>query len=319
MKIYFRGKQVHWAYLDGRLVYSAARRPEAMLLPLLPHWFREIADYLALMETESEELDGFFQAMGRVRDNLFVQTCDEPTIKQFEGLFGIVPDLSSETMGLRRARILNRMSVQPPFTMRFLRGKLDQIIGPDKWTMRMDYPNYTLYIEAAAENQTWAGEVLATINTIKPCHIVYRNNPLVATGMRLCETVGQDDLAFRCKLGKWKLGKYPFGTYTDRGVIVTPEQKTILEQMLGDVAAFTAGDVYAARVNGTVRITEFEEKRAEGALATIAYLVTPAHTGTITQLELLNADGQVLERSPVYIPIGDAVRITHRIPVKEGT
>lgn len=318
-ELYYRGRPIKRGYFRGRVVYRAPWREGADLLAYLPHWFRGLRDYLELMETESEEMDGLWRCMEQVRKNLFVQSCDEATIKAFEGLFGIIADLPAETMALRRERILNRLSVQPPFTMRFLRGKLDQLIGPGKWTVRMDYPNYTLYIEAAAENQSWAGEVLATINTIKPCHIVYRNNPLLVAGLRLSETVGQEDLAYHYHLGGWVLGALPFGTYTDRGGIVTAEQKTILEQLLGDVAAFTAEDVACARVNGVTEITRFEEKKAEGALCTVAYLVSPAQAGTITQLELLNAAGQVLERAPVYIPVGDAVRITHRIPVKEGT
>ena len=56
-----------------------------------------------------------------------------------------------------------------------------ELIGPDRWQVTVDYPNYTLYIDSAAENQAWATEVAITVNTIKPCHIVYRSRPYTGT------------------------------------------------------------------------------------------------------------------------------------------
>ena len=39
--------------------------------------------------------------------------------------------------------------------------------------MEVDYPNYTLYIEAAVEDQQYFSEMSVTMDIIKPCHIVY--------------------------------------------------------------------------------------------------------------------------------------------------
>lgn len=110
----------------------------------------------------------------------------------------------------------------------------------------------------------------------------------------------------------------PFANQEDMGVIITADQHTIKTALLEGVASYTASDVAKARLNGEVEISVFDVKAASGNTATIAYTVTPSQTALITQIELLSADGSVLEQASVYVPIAEAVQITHRIPVKEG-
>lgn len=291
---------------------------ETDILQYLPDWFRQIKDYRELMKTESGQFDVLAAFMEAVHGNFYLRKADLRTVADWEGLFSITPDPSVETLEFRRSRIINRLSATPPFTLTFLYERLDLLIGKDKWSVVMDYPNYTLYVEASAENQTWAGEVLATINTIKPCHIAYISRPLVTLSVCMSETVGLTELIQHYRLGYWGLGARAFSSIEDRGVIIMPNQKTLQPQMLADTAAFIASDVAAVRINGTVLISNFSIRSASGNVAAIEYMVNAAQAKTVTQIELLNADGKVLELASVYVPVSDPVQITHRIPVKEG-
>lgn len=114
---------------------------------------------------------------------------DAGAVSQWEQIFKIVPDTQSESLSFRRARLLNRVSTRPPFTLRFLYQKLDELIGPGKWTVSVDYPNYTLYVESSAEDQQYATEVLYTIGKMKPAHIVYRNRPYLQTDLQVAESI----------------------------------------------------------------------------------------------------------------------------------
>lgn len=169
MDIFFKGRRICRGYYQRRKVYQAQWAEGADLLACLPHWFRELQDFHALMETETEELEGLLSAMERVRKNLFVQTGDEPTIRQMEGLFGILAG-TSESLAFRRVRVLNRLSIQPPFTLRFLYGKLDQLAGQGRWEVRVDYPGCGLYV-SVMESIASPREILTTLDIIKPCHI----------------------------------------------------------------------------------------------------------------------------------------------------
>lgn len=144
--------------------------PETDLCQYWPPWFREILDFQALCRTEGEELRVLAAFMDRIHRNLFVQTMDEGTAAAWEAIFRIVPNPVTETLAFRRDRILNRLSMRPPFTLPFLYQRLDALFGPGNWEVEMDYPGYTLYIEAAVEDQQYFSEMSVTMELIKPCH-----------------------------------------------------------------------------------------------------------------------------------------------------
>lgn len=287
------------------------------LLALLPPWYREVLDYQELCRTETAQFEALADEIIGVADNFFFQTMDEGAVSMWEQVFQIVPNPSTESLDFRRARVLNRITTRPPYTLGFLYQKLDELIGPGEWTVTVDYPNYTLYIESAAQNQNYATELAFTINRIKPAHIVWVNSPFVRTGLLLSETISSAQRTYNYKLGSWELGLLPFATDGPEGVIKMPETPSIQQALLTGVANFVSGDVASARVNGTISIADLT-KSVEGAEMTVTYTVLPSQTTEITALELLDGEGNVLTSSTVYIPVTTNVVMKHIIPVAEG-
>lgn len=287
------------------------------LLALLPPWYREVLDYQELCRTETAQFEALADEIIGVADNFFFQTMDEGAVSMWEQVFQIVPNPSTESLDFRRARVLNRITTRPPYTLGFLYQKLDELIGPGEWTVTVDYPNYTLYIESAAQNQNYATELAFTINRIKPAHIVWINSPFVRTGLLLSETISSAQRTYNYKLGSWELGLLPFATDGPEGVIKMPETPSIQQALLTGVANFVSGDVASARVNGTIPIADLT-KSVEGAELTVTYTVLPSQTTEITSLELLDGEGNVLTSSTVYIPVTTNVVMKHIIPVAEG-
>ena len=287
------------------------------LLALLPPWYREVLDYQELCRTETAQFETLADEIIGVADNFFFQTMDEGAVSMWEQVFQIVPNPSTESLDFRRARVLNRITTRPPYTLGFLYQKLDELIGPGEWTVTVDYPNYTLYIESAAQNQNYATELAFTINRIKPAHIVWVNSPFVRTGLLLSETISSAQRTYNYKLGSWELGLLPFATDGPEGVIKMPETPSIQQVLLTGVANFVSGDVTSARVNGTIPIADLA-KSVEGAELTVTYTVLPSQTTEITSLELLDGEGNVLTSSTVYIPVTTNVVMKHIIPVAEG-
>ena len=287
------------------------------LLALLPPWYREVLDYQELCRTETAQFEALADEIIGVADNFFFQTMDEGAVSMWEQVFQTVPNPSTESLDFRRARVLNRITTRPPYTLGFLYQKLDELIGPGEWTVTVDYPNYTLYIESAAQNQNYATELAFTINRIKPAHIVWINSPFVRTGLLLSETISSAQRTYNYKLGSWELGLLPFATDGPEGVIKMPETPSIQQALLTGVANFVSGDVASARVNGTISIADLT-KSVEGAELTVTYTVLPSQTTEITSLELLDGEGNVLTSSTVYIPVTTDVVMKHIIPVAEG-
>ena len=290
---------------------------DTQLLPLLPPWYREILDYQEICQTEQEQFEALAEEITAVADNFFFQTMDAGAVSQWEQIFGIIPNPAVESLEFRRARVLNRVSTRPPFTLGFLYQKLDELIGPGGWTVTVDYPNYTLYIESSAENQQYATEVAYTVNKIKPAHIVYVNTPYLRSGLLLSESIELSQLTYHYQLGSWGLGVQPFATEQGQGVIKMPTTPSIQQALLTGVAGFVSGDIASARINGTVSVPDIE-KTVDGSVLTVTYMVTQAQAETITQVELLGSDGTVLTSSTVYVPVTGSTIMKHTIPVSEG-
>lgn len=288
------------------------------IIDYLPYWFRDILEYQKICETESEQLSALADEMHAVADNFFFQTMDESAINMWEQVLGIVPNPQTEDLDFRRFRVLNRLTTKPPFTLGFLYQKLDELIGPGLWSVTVDYPNYTLYIESSSKNQNYFTEVAYTINKIKPAHIVFVNKPLTITGITVDESVELTDLQWNYILdGTWLLGEKPFVTRNVLEVITTPAQDTVQTALLNATAESVINTVASARVNGTVAISTLT-KETDGNTAVIQYTVTEAQAAAVTQLELLDSGGNVLTTSTVYVPIEGEAVFTHKIPVEEA-
>lgn len=284
------------------------------LLRYLPPWFRRILDFQEICKTESAQMEALAAAIHAVADNFFFQTMDEGAVSTWEKIFGIVPNPQTETLDFRRQRVLNRVSMQPPFTLGFLYQKLDQIIGKGKYEIHVDYPNYTLYILSSAENQSYATEVSYTVGRIKPAHIVFLNQPLVAEQMVLGETVALSALVWQYRLGSWGLGLTPFVLTEDQEVVVVPANLSIQNELLKDTAAGILPNVASVRINGSIAISSLEKSAVEN-VAQVQYTVTAEQTQLVTQIELLDGEGNVLTASPVYVPVTEPAIFTHKIQV----
>lgn len=286
------------------------------LLSLLPQWYRDVLDYQVICQTEEQQFSALAEEITAVAQNFFYQTMDASALSQWEQIFGIVPS-PTETLSFRRARILNRMSTRPPFTLQFLYQKLDELIGQNAWTVTVDYPNYTLYIESSAENQSYATEVSYTINHIKPAHIVYVNKPYTVSGLLLSETINLSQLIYNYKLGSWGLGLYPFSTTDPQGVIKMATTPSVQAALLEDVATFVSSDVATAQINGSISVSSLQ-KSVSGSTLTVTYTVPETDTSEITSIALLSSSGEVLTSSQVYVPVTGSTILTHTIPVAEG-
>ena len=284
----------------------------------LPPWYREVLDYQQMCNTIGAQFALLAEEINRVADNFFLQTMDLETVQMWEGIFRIVANPATESLQFRRDRIINRISMRPPFTLRFLYQKLDELIGPGLWNVTVDYPNYALYIESNVDGQGYSQELIYTINHIKPAHITFINSPVAMSGVVLSERVSEISYTWNYVLnGQWLLGQEPFADEEEVQVVKLPQTPSIQSALLTGIADFVSNDVAAARLNGSIMVENIN-KSVSGSTLTITYQVTQAMTTEITQVELLAADGTVLTSMSAYVPVTETAVIKHVIPVQEG-
>ena len=289
------------------------------LQSLLPPWYREVFDYQAIngaLEPLLEDAQGFLE---QILLNFFPQTMDVGTVELWEDTLHIVPDPSYEDLDFRRARIINRISAKPPYTLAFLYQKLDELIGPGLWSVNVDYPNYTLYIESNAQDQAYSQEVEFTVNHIKPAHIAYVHRGVIIKDILVNEGIVAGEWGdWNYKLGSWQLGLLPFREIVKEEVLKTASQTSVQPAMLNLLAGYTSDDVVSARINGTVNITDITKSVSANTL-TVTYDVLPTQASEVTSAELLAEDETVLfSATGIYMAITDQVNIKHTINIEEG-
>ena len=147
------------------------------LQKLLPLWYQNIVEYQTILGIEETQLQALAQSVSTGKTDLFVQTMGEQSIQQWEQIFHLIPDVERESLDFRRTRILNRLSFRLPFTLPFLRRKLDELIGANRWRLEIDYNAYSILVEYSMEDQPYAIEAAYTMDAVKPAHIIYRNMP----------------------------------------------------------------------------------------------------------------------------------------------
>ena len=250
--------------------------------------------------------------------NTFVLTADLSGVIMFEKMLNIIADAQLEDLEFRRQRIINRLSMSPPFTFRFLKQKLDEIMGVGAWKAYVDFSNYTLYVESSAANQSWYSEVAFTINRVKPCNIVFVNVPLTAATINLNEEISYTAMMWWYRLSSWRLGQRPFASTYEGGIIKMADTKSIQPALLSGAANFVVDDIASVLINDSIEITEFRLKEVAENVASIEYSVTPQMTSLISNIKLRRADGTMLTQAVVYVPVTDTIVSKHIITVKEG-
>jgi hypothetical protein len=187
------------------------------------------------------------------------------------------------------------------------------------WTAFIDFDSYTLFVEASAVNQNWYTEMEFTINSIKPCNMVFTNVPYMAPTVKISEEVSYRAVKWMYNLGAWKLGEHSFAIVEKEGVVKMADTTSIQPALLNDTAEFVADDVAYVILNDGIRIDRFSRKQVSANVASIEYNITPDVTTLVTSIKLMRANGAVLTQASVYVPVTQTVISKHIITVKEGT
>lgn len=284
----------------------------------VPVVYKDIVEMESIINSEEKIMDIARNEAITAFSNTFVVTADEAGIAVFEEMLKILAKPQTEDLEFRRQRILNRMSMSPPFTFRFLKKKLDEIIGENLWDAHIDFGNYTLYVESSAADQNWYSELEFTVNKVKPCNMVFTNVPRTAHGIRISEEISYEEKLWRYRLGSWKLGHSPFSEVGGGGLAKMANIPSVQQALLNDTAHFVSSDISSVLINDAVEISDFRTNQVSDNQVSIEYIVTPEMTSAITDIKLRKGDGTVLTQSSVYVPVTQPVVSKHIITVKEG-
>lgn len=180
------------------------------LLEYLPEFYREIHDFVELVEAEASELEQVRAEAELLLSNQFVTTADETSIRRRELQIGIRADTSTETLEFRKRRLINRYSTKPPFTIHYLQQRLDALVGAGRAVVSIDVQNFLLTVTVNIPSTPYFREIEYTINTVKPANLSYNQATEINTAVSLEEHIWRIALTRPTRLGSWTIGLMPF-------------------------------------------------------------------------------------------------------------
>lgn len=199
--------------------------PNTNLMDYLPDWYKPVLDYQEILNAEIPSYQSAASYLAQIHENMSVDEMGTSGCEEWEKIFQL-PVLPTDTLQDRRDRIKNRLWLHPPFSERYIRQRLDQLIGENLYTLTVENNNYRIVLSAVNVAQTFDSETIRFLNTVKPAHIIldiiYLFNKWGYIGGSLINVVwsqGQissggnnSSSSTRCRTGAFPVGEFGIST-----------------------------------------------------------------------------------------------------------
>lgn len=150
------------------------------LVGLLPDYFQRIIEYPEIMKAWAKGLSMAGGSEQQIWNNLYVQTCDEATIAQYESMLNLVPAVG-DTLEVRRARVMSRLAISVPYSERKLRSIFDEIYGAGNYQLTVDHVNQTVSMIITAFVPDAVQQFCDTWYSMAPAHVAFTVNEDITT------------------------------------------------------------------------------------------------------------------------------------------
>jgi hypothetical protein len=139
------------------------------LIWYLPPFVAKYLEIKKIMDTEDPEFCFLWEAARKARNDIFIVSAEEYGLSRWEKILGIAVK-SGENLEFRRWRVLELINIKTPFSLRWLKQKLDGMLGAGNWALKDDFLNYDMRIDATLTLQEL--EVLRQVLAeIIPCNL----------------------------------------------------------------------------------------------------------------------------------------------------
>ena len=139
----------------------------------LPEYYHDIPEIRELCNSLNEEFKQIAKDNDFDFNELFVLSASEDSIEKWEKEIYIKYDKFLDTLEFRKERIINRYTIKPPFTMRWLEQQLSAFLKDGFISLIRDEDIETLFINASLESLPKLREFRSTLENTVPLSMLW--------------------------------------------------------------------------------------------------------------------------------------------------
>lgn len=141
------------------------------LLQYLPPYLQEYRELIEITLAENPEIEYVRNGIELILSNQFIASLTEHGCERWESMLGL-EIRSTDTLELRRFRIMSKLLSDIPYTERQLRRFLTNLCGENYYTLIMYYNDYGIQIWIEVESMDQQQIVIDTVKRMIPANLV---------------------------------------------------------------------------------------------------------------------------------------------------
>lgn len=137
----------------------------------LPKVLQKIKELEQICKSEDTQFNIIEDLITKIYNETIVDIATEYGIKRYENILGIIPS-STDSLSVRRFRIINLIQMKLPFTKIWLKNKLTEITGSESgWVININYQDYIVTIVLSGLDTQLMGEVQKQLREAIPANM----------------------------------------------------------------------------------------------------------------------------------------------------
>jgi len=154
------------------------------LIDYLPNFMQEYREIGVIMETEQFEIDRLWMHTENAFADQFILEATENGVKRWESILGISPK-DTDTLDVRKFRILTRLNQELPYTLRKLEQALTSLCGNNMFSIELDSAKYHIEVKLGLVNESGYQDVVDVLMKMIPANmtqhvqIMYNSNAVI--------------------------------------------------------------------------------------------------------------------------------------------
>lgn len=141
------------------------------VLRFAPEKYINNEDMLAIYKAQSKEILKSNESVATAFLNNFVKSSNLEGVRRWEKIFNILADEINESMDFRKARILNKLVQQPPYTKIYLAQTLESLFGADKYTLQILNNEYIIKIDIETDIHGLFEDTINNLRALIPANM----------------------------------------------------------------------------------------------------------------------------------------------------